>query len=92
MFTKNLLDKRKKMEPNFQVNNLVRTADLRKTISKRDTTNWPFKLYEVTEIISVTIPSYRNDNLSERHNETLLKKTELTLKKYIDVMKALDLI
>ena len=36
----NLLDKRKKVTPNIQINNLVRVADLRKTFSKRDTTNW----------------------------------------------------
>ena len=37
---KNLLDKRKKITPNFQINDLVRTADLRKTFSKGDTNNW----------------------------------------------------
>ena len=36
---KNLLDKRKKVNPKFQINDLVRTADLKKTFSKRDTTN-----------------------------------------------------
>ena len=37
---KNLLDKRKKIKPKFQINDLVRTADLKKTFSKGDTTNW----------------------------------------------------
>ena len=37
---KNLLDKRKKVTPKFQINDLVRTADLKKTFSKGDTTNW----------------------------------------------------
>ena len=37
---RNLLDKRKKITPKFQINNLVRTADLKKTFSKGDTTNW----------------------------------------------------
>ena len=36
---KNLLDKRKKTKPKFQVNDLVRTTDLKKTFSKGDTTN-----------------------------------------------------
>ena len=36
---KNLLDKRTKIKPRFQVNDLVRTADLKKTFSKLDTTN-----------------------------------------------------
>ena len=31
---KNLLDKRKKITPKFQINNLVRTAGLKKTFSK----------------------------------------------------------
>ena len=35
----NLSDKRKKIKPKFQVNDLVRTADLKKTFSKGDTTN-----------------------------------------------------
>ena len=75
---KNLLDKRKKIEPKFQLNDLVRTADLRKTFSKGDTTNWKYTLYKVTEIINDTIPSYKIDNLPERYNESLLKKTELS--------------
>ena len=37
---KNLLDKRRKVTPKFQVNNLIRTADIKKTFSKGDTTNW----------------------------------------------------
>ena len=63
---KNLLDKRKKIKPKFQINNLVRTADLKRTFSKGDTTNWSYKLYRITEIINDTIPSYHIDNLPER--------------------------
>ena len=65
---KNLLDKRKKVKPKFQINDLVRTADLKKTFSKSDTTNWSYKLYKITEIINDTIPSYRIDNLKKRYN------------------------
>ena len=36
---KNLLDKRNKIKPKFQLNDLVRTADLKRTFSKGDTTN-----------------------------------------------------
>ena len=62
----NLLDKRKKKNLKFQVNDLVRTADLKKTFSKSDTTNWSCtKLYKITEIINDTIPKYRLDNLTE---------------------------
>ena len=88
---KNLLDKRKKVKPKFQINDLVRVADLKKTFSKGDTTNWSFKLYKITEIFNDTIPSYHIDNLQERYNEALLKKTELTLKENNTVMKKLRL-
>ena len=84
---KNLLDKRKKIKPKFQINDLVRTADLKRTFSKGDTTNWSYKLYKITEIINDTIPSYRLDNLPERYNQSLLKKTNLTMKENKDVMK-----
>ena len=88
---KNLIDKRKKVKPKFQINNLVRVADLKKTFSKGDTTNWSYKLYKITEIINDTIPSYKIDNLPERYNESLLKKTELTIKENDNVMKKLNI-
>ena len=88
---KNLLDKRKEVKPKFQINDLARTADLKKTFSKGDTTNWSYKLYKITEIINDTIPSYCLDNLKERYNESLLKKTELTMKENNAVMKKLNL-
>ena len=89
---KNLLDKRKKVIPKFQINDLVRTADLRdKRFLKSDTTNWSYILYKITEIINDTKPSYKIDNLPERYNEALLKKTELTMKENRDVMKKLNL-
>ena len=58
-FYKNILDKRKKVKPKYEIGDLVRTADLKKTFSKGDTTNWSYKLYKITEIINDTIPSYR---------------------------------
>ena len=88
---KNLLDKRNKIKPKFQINDLVRTADLKKTFSKSDTTNWSYKLYKITEIINDTIPSDKIDNLPERYNESLLKKTNLTMKENKDVMKKLKI-
>ena len=88
---KNLLDKRKKVKSKFRKNDLIRVADLKKTFSKSDTTNWSFELYKISEIINDTIPSYKIDNLKERYNESLLKKTELTLKENKDVMKKLNL-
>ena len=89
---RNFSDKRKKIKPKFQVNDLVRTAELRKTFSKGVTTNWSYKLYKITEIINDTISSYHLDNLAERYNNALLKKTELTLKEYNNVMKKLKFV
>ena len=88
---KNLLDKRNKIKPKYEIGDLVRTADLMKTFSKEDTTNWSYKLYKITEIIIDTIPSYHTDNLPERYNESLLKKTELSIKGNDSVMKKLNL-
>ena len=50
---KNLLDKRKKIKPKFQINDLVRVADLKKTFSKGDTTNWSYKLYKLLKLIMI---------------------------------------
>ena len=84
---KNLSDKRTKVTPKFQIN-----ADLRdKRFLKSDTTKWSYKLYKVTQTYNDTIPSYRLDNLPERYNESLLKKTGLTLKENKDVTKKLNL-
>ena len=87
----NLLDKRKKVKPKYEIGDLVRTTDLKRTFSKGDLTNWSYILYKITEIINDTIPSYRLDKLSERYNGSLLKKTELTLKENNAVMKKLNL-
>ena len=73
MFTKVLLDKRKKVKPKYQVNDPVRTADLKKTFSKSVMTKCSYELYKITEVINDTIPSYRLDNLPERFFESLLK-------------------
>ena len=54
---KNLLDKRKKIKPKFQVNHLVRVADLKKTFSKGDITNWSYKIQKNTEVNNDLIPS-----------------------------------
>ena len=88
----NLLDKRKKVKPKFQVNDLVRTADLKKTFSKGDTTtNWSLKLFKITEIINDTISSYKIDNLKQRYNKSVLRKPELSMKQNDSVMKKLKL-
>ena len=83
----NLLDKRKKLKPKYEIGDLVRTADIKKMFPKSDTTNWSYKLYKITEITSDTVPSYSTNILSERYNESLLKKFELTMKEKDNVMK-----
>ena len=49
-------------------------------------------MYKITDTNNDTIPSYRLDNLKERYNEALLKKTKLAMKENGIVMKKLDII
>ena len=84
---KKILDKRKKIKPKFQVNDLVRIADLKMTFSKGHTTIWSYKIYENSEIINDAKPSYRIVNLIERFSEPFLKRTELTMKENDCVME-----
>ena len=88
---KNLIGKRNKIIPKFKINDLFRTANLKKRFSKGDTTKWSYRLYKITETVNDTIPSYKINNLPERYNESLLKKTKLTLKENISVLKKLRL-
>ena len=88
---KNVLDKPKIKKPKFQVNDLVRVADLRKVFSKGETTNWSNKLYKTTKNFNDTLPGFHIDNLKERYNESLLKKTELSMTENQAVMEALYL-
>ena len=45
---KNLLDKRKRIKPKYEIGDLVRMADLKRTFSEADTTNWSYKSYKIT--------------------------------------------
>ena len=58
--------------------------------STRDTTNCSYKLYRITEIITDTNPNYRIEKLPERSNESLQKKTNLTMKENQDVIKKIN--
>ena len=77
-------------------------ADLKKTFSKRDTSDWSYKLNEVTEIIKDTIPSYhigvigkanssQSKQLPQMYNKAWLKKTKLSMKEIISLMKKLSI-
>ena len=85
------LDNKERLHPKFKIHDLVRAADLRKLFPEGDTNTWSYKLYDITEINIDTIPSYRIDNLPERYNEALLKRTELSMKEKKDVMEALNI-
>ena len=72
------------------MNGVGRLADLGKTFSKGDTTNWSYILHKFTHNIIDTTPSYHIDNSPETYHEALLKKSELTMKGKKDVMKVLN--
>ena len=86
----NLQDKRRKLNPKYNLGDLVRTADIKRVFSKGDSNNWSYKLYTITEVIYDTIASYRINYLPERYNENLLLPTKLTLEQNNQVMKKLN--
>ena len=88
----NLQDKRKILNPKYNLGQLVRTADIKRVFSKGDSTNYSYKLYTITEIIHDTIPSYRIDYSPERYNENLFLPTKLSLDENNKIMKELNLI
>ena len=47
-----LLEKRTRIKTKFKIHDLIRTADLKRTFSKGDTTIKYYKLYEITESIN----------------------------------------
>ena len=61
----NLIDKRWKLKREFKINDLVKTADLRRTFSKRYTTKKSYKLFEVEKPVIDTKLSYGIDNLPQ---------------------------
>ena len=88
----NLQDKRRKLNPKFKLEQLVRAADIKRVFSKGGSTNYSYNLYTIREVIHDTISSYRIDYLPERYNENLLLPTKLTLDENNQVMKELNLI
>ena len=47
-----LLDKRKKIKPKFQVNDLVGVADWKRIFSKWDTTNWSLNYTKLQKVLT----------------------------------------
>ena len=85
-----LIDKRKKNFTKISSKRSRQNSKFEENIFKRRHNKWSYKLYKITEVINDTILTYHMDNLPERYNESLLKKTELSLKQNKDVMKALN--
>ena len=85
-------DKRKKQKPQFELGQVVRTADIKQTLSKGFSTNWLYKLCPITEVIHNTIPSYKNNCLLRRYNENLLTSTKLSVHENWKFIKNLNLI
>ena len=88
----NCQDDREILTENYQLGQLVRTADFKRVFTKGDSTNYSYKLYTITEVIRDTIPSYRLNYVSERYNENPLLPTKLSqvfkeLKKKIRKLK-----
>ena len=54
-----LVDKRKKVKPKFQLNDLLRTTGLRKSFPKGETTICSNQLHEITENVNVVMILYQ---------------------------------
>ena len=85
-FYQSLLNRRRKIQPTHKIRDLVEVANSKRTSAKNDTTNWSYKLYEITETVNHTLPSYKIDDSQERYKQAYLKKTKLTRKEKIFVL------
>ena len=88
----NLKDTREVWNSKFNLGQLVRTADIQKAFSKADSTNYCYTLYIKRDVLHNTIPSYRLNYLTKRHNENSLLPTKLSLEGINQVMKELILL
>ena len=88
----NLEDRRVKQKPNIQLGDLVKTSDIRKVFCKRDSTNFSYEDYTITEVRHDTNPSYRINYFPARYNKNLILPTKLSLEQNNQVMKKQNLI
>ena len=88
----NLQDNREVRKPKFILGQLVRTADIKKVLPKRDSTNYSYKLYTITDVLHNTIPNYKLNYLHESYNQNLLLPTKLSFEQNNQIMKELNLI
>ena len=56
-----------------KIHDLIRTAYLKRTFSKGDSTNWMYKLSKITKFVNDTTPSDRLDKIPESIKEALVK-------------------
>ena len=70
--------RRVRQKPRYILGQIVRSADIKKVFSKRDSTNYGYNLYRTTEVLHNTKTSYRIDYLPERYDENLLLPTKLS--------------
>ena len=63
----NLQDRRVKQQPENELGQLVRTADIKRAFRKGDSTNYSYKLY------TLLLPT----KLSLEHNDQIMKKLKL---------------
>ena len=83
----NIEGNRWKQTPKYRLGVLVRAADIKRILRKRDSASWSYKLYTINQIIDDTNPSYRINYSSERYNEISLRKLNLSIKEIDDVLK-----
>ena len=88
----NLQDRRHKQQPKFKLGQLVRTADIKRVFSKRESTMYSYKIYTITEVIQNAIPSCRLYYSPEKCNQNILLPTKLSLEQNNQVMKKMNLI
>ena len=88
----NLRNRRGQQQLKYILQQLVRTADNKRVFTKGDSTKRSYKLCTVNEVIHNSIPSYRNNNLSEKYNENILLATKLPLEQNNRIMTKLNLI
>ena len=81
------VQKKEVLELKFKLGQLFRTANIRRVMSKGDSTNWSYTFYTKTEVIHYTIPSQKNNFLSEKNKENLLKATKLNLEEDNQVIR-----
>ena len=87
----NLRGDRVKQQPKYKLGQIVRTAGIKRTLSKGDSTNWSYKLYTRNGIFFDTTPTYRINYLPERYIKNFLLPSKLSLDESNQVMKKLFL-